>query len=253
MAARCHAWRCTHKQKKMKRYLPFLIIAAVFVAALAGFLWLRRSGGASNASVSFIPPASKADNTNAAANTSSPGPDSATVTKPNIKVSSPVEVEEYGDYQCPPCGVLYPELKKIEDEYGKQVHFVFHYFPLNTIHKNAMAAARAAEAARLQNKFWEMHDRLYRNQSTWADAADPRPVFISYAEQLGLNTQQFQNDMDSNRVEQAISADVQRGMLLGIKGTPTLLIDGLQLNAEATTPNGIRRGINMMMERKAVS
>jgi len=162
-------------------------------------------------------------------------------------------LEEYGDYQCPPCGELYPDLKKIEGEYGNQLHLVFHYLPLTRLHKNAMAAARAAEAARLQNKFWEMHDRLYRNQKAWADEEDPRPIFISYARELGLNTAQFQGDMESNRVDQAISADIQRAQSLGINGTPTILIDGHQLRAEATNLDGIRRGINVMLERRAAS
>ena len=117
-------------------------------------------------------------------------------TKPNFKVSSPVVLEEYGDYQCPPCGQLYPELKKIESEYGNQVQIVFHHFPLTRMHKNALVAAHAAEAARNQKKFWEMHDRLYRNQSAWADAVDPRSVFISYARELGLNVEQFGSDID---------------------------------------------------------
>src|SRR5213079_1918744 len=108
---------------------------------------------------------------------SQPPAQSAGATRPNVKVSSPVVLEEYGDYQCPPCGLLYPELKKIEAEYGNQVQIVFHHFPLMTMHKNALAAAHAAEAARNQKKFWEMHDRLYRNQSAWADQENPRPIF----------------------------------------------------------------------------
>src|SRR5262244_2229928 len=211
----------------MKRSLPFIIILVVLAVAVAGGYWLvRRNSARNDASITLALPAqnspSAANNSNQSNADASSGP----ITKPNVKVSSPVEVEEYGDYQCPPCGILYPELKKIEDEYGNQVHFVFHYFPLSKIHKNAMAAARAAEAARLQNKFWEMHDRLYRNQSSWAEAADPRPIFTTYAEQLGLNSSQFQSDMESNRVEQAILADMERGQSLGINGTPTLLIDG---------------------------
>lgn len=238
----------------MKRYLPFIIIVAALAAGVAlGYFLLRKSSGANDANTALVIPPQNSETAATASNANSAPGNSAPVTKPNVKVSSPVEVEEYGDYQCPPCGALYPELKKIEDEYGKQVHFVFHYFPLGKIHKNAMAAARAAEAARLQNKFWEMHDRLYRNQSLWAEAADPRPIFMTFAQQLGLNTGQFQSDMESNRVEQTISADMQRALSLGINGTPTLVIDGLQLRAEATTPEGIRRGINMMLERKAVS
>ncbi len=238
----------------MKRYLPFVIIIVVLAGAVATvFLMLRKGGSASSSHSSFVaanqspPPVTTLTNP-------TPAPaDSAPPMRPNVKVSSPVVLEEYGDYQCPPCGALYPELKKIESEYGNQVHFVFHYLPLSRIHKNAMPAARAAEAARLQNKFWEMHARLYRNQKSWADEADPRPIFISYARELGLNADQFQSDMDSNRVEQAITADMQRAESLGINGTPTLVIDGYQLRAEATNIDGIRRGINMMLERKAVS
>ncbi|MDX6527876.1 MAG: hypothetical protein QOH41_166 [Blastocatellia bacterium] len=180
-------------------------------------------------------------------------PDSAGLKKPNVKVNSPVVLEEYGDYQCPPCGQLYPELKEIEQEYGKQVQIVFRHFPLTKIHKNALVAAHAAEAARNQNKFWEMHDRLYRNQKEWAELEDPRPTFISYARQLNLNVEQFTNDMASNQVDQRISADIQRGTSLGVTGTPTVFLDGHMLRYEATNADGLRRGINVLLERKATS
>src|SRR5205085_3032488 len=145
-----------------------------------------------------------------------PADPSASSAKPNVKVSSPVVLEEYGDYQCPPCGQLYPELKQIEKEYGNQVQIVFHHFPLAKIHKNAVAAAHAAEAARNQNKFWEMHDLLYRNQKDWAELADPRPVFESYAKQLSLNLDAFGRDLESNVIDQQISADIQRGSAHGV-------------------------------------
>ena len=240
----------------MKRSLPFIIIAVVLVGGLVTFFALsRKRGGNTNNTFVGAAPQPPATNT-----TSSPpqasqasSTNSAGLTKPNVKISSPVLLEAYGDYQCPPCGALYPDLKKIEAEYGSQVRFVFHYFPLSKIHKNAMAAARAAEAARLQNKFWQMHDRLYRNQKEWSEVEDPRPIFNSYARELGLNADQFRSDMDSNRVEQAIDADMQRGQSVGITGTPTVLIEGYQLRYEATNLDGIRRGLNVMLERKAVS
>jgi protein-disulfide isomerase len=177
----------------------------------------------------------------------------AAPTKPNVKVSSPVVLEEYGDYQCPPCGQLYPELKQIEHEYGNQVQIVFHHFPLTKLHKNALVAAHAAEAARNQNKFWEMHDRLYRNQKEWADQDDPRLTFISYARQLNLNIDQFKQDMESNLVDQRISADIQRGASMGVTGTPTIFLDTHMLRYEATNAHGLRRGINVLLERKATS
>ena len=162
-------------------------------------------------------------------------------------------IEEYGDYQCPPCGQLYPELKEIEKEYGNQVQIVFHHFPLMKIHKNALMAAHAAEAARNQNKFWEMHDRLYRNQKEWSELDDPRPVFIDYAKQLGLKIDQFANDLGSNMIDQRISADIQRGSAIGVTGTPTVFLDSRLVNYQATNLEGLRRGINILLEQKARS
>jgi len=239
----------------MKRYLPFIIIVLVLVAVIGIFAFtLRRGNGGggdlATGNPNSNPPAPVAGN-NAAPNQSPPGP--AAPTKPNVKVSSPVVLEEYGDYQCPPCGQLYPELKQIEHEYGNQVQIVFHHFPLMKLHKNAMAAAHAAEAARNQNKFWDMHDRLYRNQKEWAELDDPRPVFISYARQLGLNIDRFTQDMESNQIDQRISADIQRGASLGVTGTPTVFLDSHMLRYEATNPDGLRRGINVLLERKAIS
>src|SRR5262247_1408586 len=169
--------RCRASQfilKMMKKYLPFAIIIIVLTVALgAGFvLWKNRGGSAVNSNSTFATTAPTT--TNPATN--QPVKDTAGSTRPNVKVSSPVVIEEYGDYQCPPCGQLYPELRQIELEYGNQIQIVFHHFPLMKLHKNALVAAHAAEAARNQNKFWEMHNRLYSNQKAWADLDDPRPT-----------------------------------------------------------------------------
>jgi protein-disulfide isomerase len=238
----------------MKRYLPFIIIVLVLIAVIGIVaLTMRKGNNGADSGLGLPNPNQPAQTTgNTAAPNQSPA-NSAGLTKPNVKVSSPVVIEEYGDYQCPPCGQLYPELKAIEHEYGNQVQVVFHHFPLAKIHKNALAAAQAAEAARNQNKFWEMHDRLYRNQKEWAELDDPRPVFLSYARQLNLNLDQFKQDMDSNQVNQRISSDMQRGASMGVTGTPTVFLDTHMLRYEATTPEGLRRGINVLLERKAVS
>jgi protein-disulfide isomerase len=238
----------------MKRYLPFIIIALVLVAVI-GIVALTMRKGNSDADLGGGHPQSNQPaqlSGDTAAPNQSPA-NTAGLTKPNVKVSSPVVIEEYGDYQCPPCGQLYPELKAIEHEYGNQVQVVFHHFPLAKIHKNALAAAQAAEAARNQNKFWEMHDRLYRNQKEWAELDDPRPVFLAYARQLNLNVDQFKQDMASNQVNQRISSDMRRAASLGVTGTPTVFLDTHMLRYEATTPEGLRRGINVLLERKAVS
>lgn len=241
----------------MKRYLPFIIIVLVLVAAVGIFAVMFRGGtGGGDSSLGLNNSNQPAPiNGNATppnqAMPGQPSTDSTGPTKPNVKVSSPVILEEYGDYQCPPCGALYPQLKEIEHEYGNQLSVVFHHFPLTRIHKNALAAAHAAEAARNQNKFWEMHDRLYRNQKEWVDQNDPRPAFISYARQLNLKLEQFTSDMNSNLVDQRISADVSRGTAAGVTGTPTVFIDTHMLRYEATNPEGLRKGINAMLLRKA--
>src|ERR1051326_144677 len=238
----------------MKKSLPFIIIIAVLVIALCGglFLWKRSGAKTSNTDSTFATNVTSATPTSSSSTQSQPA-DTAGATKPNVKVKSPVVLEEYGDYQCPPCGQLYPELKEIEKEYGNQVQIVFHHFPLMKIHKNSLVAAHAAEAARNQNKFWEMHDRLYRNQKEWSELDDPRPVFISYARELKLNIRQFTADMERNLMDQRINADMQRAASMGISGTPTILIEGQMLRYDATNPEGLRRGINLMLERKAQS
>jgi protein-disulfide isomerase len=242
----------------MQKSLPFIIIIAVLVVALAGglFLWKRSGAAPANSNSTFagdVTNQPSPPNNSAQTQPQAQPADTAGATRPNVKVSSPVVLEEYGDYQCPPCGQLYPELKQIEKEYGNQVQIVFHHFPLMKLHKNALMAAHAAEAARNQNKFWEMHDRLYRNQKDWSELDDPRPVFIDYAKQLGLRVDQFTNDLGSNLIDQRISADMQRGSSLGVTGTPTVFLDSRLVNYQATNLEGLRKGINILLEQKAKS
>ena len=237
----------------MKRALPFIVIGIVLIAGVTALvIFSRQRGGNSNAGA-FV--ANQQTQTGAAASASpQSSPNGATgFTRPNVKVSSPVILEEYGDYQCPPCGMLFPVLKNIEHEYGDQLRVVFHHFPLMRIHKNAMIAAQAAEAARNQGKFQQMHDRLYGTQNAWSELADARPAFIEYARQLGLNVERFSGDMDSPAVQQRISSDMQKGSSVGVTGTPTVFIEGQMLRYEATTPEGLRQGINYMLQQKAAA
>jgi protein-disulfide isomerase len=162
-----------------------------------------------------------------------------------------VKLEEFGDYQCPQCAVLHPALKKLKQEFGSRLNFVFRNLPLTTIHKNALVAAQAAEAARMQNRFWEMHDLLYENQDLWKDDINPTPIFWKFAADLGLDTAKFSSDMGDKQVRLRIEADQSAATEFGITGTPTLLIDGRQLRAEASNPDGIRKGIEYILGRKA--
>ena len=215
----------------MNNYRPFLIVGLVLLVAAAGTALLLRS----NQSV---------DSLHLAENQSR---DQAS--KP-ASADSVVTLEEFGDYQCPPCGQLHPTLKKLKQEYGDRLNFIFRNLPLTQIHKNALAAAQAAESARVQDRFWEMHDLLYENQALWIDDVNPRSIFTKFAADLGLNTWQFTRDLDSKQIQMRIEADEDAAAQQGIAGTPTLLINSRQLRAEMTTPEGVRKGIELMLAPK---
>jgi protein-disulfide isomerase len=144
------------------------------------------------------------------------------------KKDSRVLFIEYGDFQCPGCGSAYPTVKAVTEKYKGQVAFIFRNFPLTSIHPNAKAAAAAAEAAGLQNKYWEMHDVLYANQSSWENLGTSERIdfFASYAKNLGLDTTKFKKDMGSTQVNQKINYDIALGKKVGVNATPSLYLDG---------------------------
>jgi len=141
--------------------------------------------------------------------------------------STGVVLLEYGDFQCPACKSFYPVVKDIKAKYEQQIYVQFRHYPLEAIHSNARAAARAAEAAHKQGKFWEMHDVLYENQDAWKDASDPITYFKAYAQQVGVtDLTQFEADYRSSEVNDIINADLKEGQKLSITATPTFVLDG---------------------------
>jgi protein-disulfide isomerase len=213
----------------MKKHGAFLIIGGVLAVAIFAGVLLLRSGG-------------NEDGLSNSGEQKSPTP----------TTSSVVTLEEFGDYQCPPCGALHPALKELKQQFGPQLNFVFRNLPL-TMHKNALKAAQAAEAARMQNRFWEMHDLLYERQDLWKDDKDPIPRFVKFAAELGLDTARFQNELDNEQVRFRIQADLDAAARLGINSTPAILINGRQVRPEATNPEGIRKGVEFMMSRQQKS
>lgn len=142
-----------------------------------------------------------------------------------------VTLIEYGDYECPICGEFYQPMKQVFADNSANIYFQFRNLPLVSLHKNAFAAARAAEAAGLQNKYWQMHDKLYTNQSEWSGANDPLSFFQTYAGEIGLNASQFNSDYSSGKVNSAINADLAAFAKTGQEqATPTFFLDGKVLN-----------------------
>ncbi len=143
--------------------------------------------------------------------------------------NSKVTIVEFADFQCPACGSAHPILKQIINQYKDRIQFVHRNFPLS-IHANAEVASRAAEAAALQGKFWEMHDMLFEKQNEWSTSLKPYDIFTGYGQNIGLNVDQFKADIDSTKVIDKIRLDKGDGEALGVNSTPTLYINGEEYN-----------------------
>lgn len=136
---------------------------------------------------------------------------------------APVSVVEFGDFQCPACAAAAPIVKTIIEKNRDKVYFVFRHYPLAN-HKNARDAARAAEAAGSQGKFFEMHDMLYERQKEWAESDKPKEIFEKYASDIGLDLDKFKNDFGVGA--ENINADFALGNKSGVNSTPTFFING---------------------------
>ena len=146
--------------------------------------------------------------------------------------SSKVHLVVYGDFQCSVCEQMYPIETQVLQKYLGQITFTFKHFPLDSAHPNARAASRAAEAAGLQGKFFEMHDLLYGNQNLWINSSNPQTIFDKFATSLSLNITKFDADFSSGAVNSTINADYQEGVSKGVDGTPTYFLNGTKLNNE---------------------
>lgn len=228
----------------MKRALPFVIIAAVLAGAIAVAWYLKQA--AVGGQVATPTPS---------VSTASPGRQSSPSTTRAIHpgaepphsigpATAPVTLEEFGDFQCPPCGLFHPVLKTMEKEFGPRLRVIFREYPLVPAHAHALSAARAAEAAGLQDKFWEMHDMLFETQKAWEDAENVQPIFEGYATKIGLDLARFKRDVKSEAVEQRIFLDGKRARDLGVQGTPTVFLNGREVPFESLAPERLRALIN---------
>lgn len=225
----------------MKRLLPFIIILGVLGVAVGGVVYMTRSnssGGGSSASGGNSAPQAKP----------SPAPTLGPV-KPGVPgadpphtagpATAPVRIEEFGDFECPPCGAFHPILKQMRQEYGDKLFITFREYPL-AIHDHAIPAASAAEAAGMQGKFWEMHALIFEHQNDWKLAFDVRPIFEGYAKQIGLDVERFKRDSTSDRVEQRIFLDGKRARSLGVNSTPTVFINDREVPFQLLPAESLR-------------
>lgn len=223
-----------------------LIIGAMFVVVLGAGWWFYSSSKAKPTTAG-----------NTATQTATPVNNSATASPgaqpPHILGSqtATVVVEEFADFQCPTCAVKHPEFKQIASIYNNKIKFIFRNFPLTQMHPKAYDAAVAAEAAGLQNKFWDMQNLLFTKQPEWSASTDHRKLFADYAQQIGLDVPKFQTDILGLPAKQRVDADLQRAMTMKVSSTPSAFINGIPVPFSSMTVDGMRQLIDAELQKAA--
>ena len=161
----------------------------------------------------------------------------------------PVTIEEFGDFQCPPCSIMSGVLEKEEAEYGARLRVIFHHFPL-AMHAHAREAALAAEAAGMQGRFWEMHDILYREQAIWSKAPDVPTLFQVMRERSSSISIAYKKDVADPEVAARVDADQKLGASRGVTSTPTLFVNTVLLPVADINPAGLHKTIEAALKEK---
>jgi protein-disulfide isomerase len=142
--------------------------------------------------------------------------------------SAAVTIIEFGDFQCPACQqfatMVKPQVELALVETGK-AKFIYYDWPIIEAHQHAFLAARASRCAGDQGKYWEYHDNLFRNQARWSTITDAEGTFIEYATTLALDEGEFESCLRSDRHAEVVTANMELGMQLGVRGTPTIIVE----------------------------
>lgn len=145
------------------------------------------------------------------------------INPPKGNLNSEVVLIEFSDFQCPFCKNALPIIEEILEEYEGEIAVYYRNFPL-TMHENSFIAAEAVECANEQGKFWEYHDILFENQKNLN-----KENLKLYAQELGLDENQFNDCLDARKFKQDIERDISDGKAMGIGGTPAFFINGRKI------------------------
>lgn len=205
------------QQKKTKQYAIWGILAVILIG---GIWWLAQGE-------STLDPIALGD------------PNEGIFEDDQIKGNPDARVTfiEYGDFQCPACAAIAPVIKEALERYPNDIRVVYRHFPLTSIHPHAQSAAQAAEAAGKQGKFWEMHDLLFERQREWSGEStglNPINFYSQYAEELGLDLDQFGEDFNSREVRNKVARDARDASERNLRGTPSFLLNGEQIQTPAS-------------------
>jgi protein-disulfide isomerase len=219
-------------KRKPNRQVALWLIAAVFLAAVVGGVFLFQARR--------TPPGLQV------ASTAKPG-----AQPPHVRgdPNAPVTLEEFGDFECVPCFILWPALRNLEKDYGEKLAVIFRNNPMPQ-HSRAPDGARAAEAAGLQGKFWEMHDLLYLERGKWTRAADPRSEFSEFARRLQMDVDRFNRDFSGEEVAKRVRDDHERAAALGLDRTPVVFINGRRVELQGEVEKGLHDDIDAALKEK---
>jgi protein-disulfide isomerase len=235
-----------NNQPKPKSGAPLIIIGTVFLVVLLGGLYFyQTSRTPANTNKTPAPNTPRVSSIPANAPVGSQ--------PPNMKGSpnATVTIEEFADFQCPLCAQVYPVMNQVHAAFGSRIKFIYRNYPLSQIHKNSYDAAVAAEAASLQdqNKFWDMQNQLFTNQTAWSNLPDPRPTFRGYAEKIGLDVAKWENDVAGLLAKNRVNADLDRAKALNLSGTPSIFINGQPLTNQQMNFDAIKAIIDAELAR----
>ncbi len=146
--------------------------------------------------------------------------------------SSSVTLIEYSDFECPACAAFYPLVEEVNEKLGNKINFAYRHFPL-TQHPNAIPAAKAAEAAGLQGKFWEMYTEIFMNQSEWAGTTTAHVVFNKYAVKIGLDIEKYNADYNLPEIKEKIDKSIMGGIKAGVNSTPSFFLNGKKITPQS--------------------
>lgn len=159
--------------------------------------------------------------------------------------NAPVTVVEFSDFQCPACRLASSTLDELMAKYEGKIRFIYRHFPLTSIHKNALAASIASEAADSQGKFWEYSRALFDNQNAWEQLGNPQDLFVNLAKEVGVtDLDKFKAEISKQSKKDLIFADMSFGNQLGINATPTFFVNGVKVGT-----NGLQLAIEKILSK----
>jgi len=201
------------KTSKIRNQIIIWIVVVIAIGGgIYGLMQIESDGGSSTTQVNTI---SESDNT-----------------KGNPEAN--VILIEYSDFQCPACVSYQSMVKQLMEEYNDKINFAYRHYPLRNTHDNAQLAGQAAEAAGIQGKFWEMHDKLFENQSDWSEESDPTEKFVAYAGEFELDIEKFKTDMESDITKDKVNSDYSGGSAARVNSTPTFFLNGNKISSPKT-------------------